>query len=188
MSDELDGIFDDLKPEDFFLETSAIEEVSRTSKGAEMFSAFVDEQLRAIRLAYAASQGQVNPIAILANTERQRVFSPEDDENMGQYTSRLNREAKLMGATWVFISRKTLVAAHHVSPDQIHDTNDPEAVAQAIADGVLKTGLIWFSERRENGERHRRHGIIEALPNHNLGQPVEGDSSQAIPIFDRILA
>jgi len=185
--DDLSGIFDHLSPDDFAI-TSAVDESARTNRGAAAFNSFVDEQLRAIRLAYTAAEGEINPIAILASPESQRLFKPDDDENMNEYVARLNREAKAMGATWVFISRKTLVASHMVDPDDVHDVNDEEAVADAIKKGLLKTGLVWFAERREGDERHRRHGVIEAGPNHQLGLPTEGSEGQPIPIFDRILA
>jgi len=187
LSDEFSGIFDHLDPEDFTLTTSAVDEVSRENKGIDAFNAFVDEQLRAVRMAYKAAEGVINPIAILASPAKQRMFTPEADEDMGQYVKRLNREAKAMGATWVFISRKTLVGSRMVSPDQLRDVNDPDEVQKAIEDGLLVTGLIWFAERREGDERHRRHGVIESNANHQLKEPSEGSEEQALPLFDRIL-
>lgn len=186
-NDEFTGIFDNLNPDDFTLETSAIDETSRENLGVEAFNAFVDEQLRALRISYAAADGElISPVSILASPVLQRVFSAEDDENMGQYVARLHREAKRMGATWVFTSKQTLVGTALMLPDDMVDINDSKAVDKAIEEGRMEEGIFWYAERREGDERHNRQGIIRVVGN-KLGAMTEGPAQQQIPLMAQIL-
>lgn len=185
MNDEYNGIFDHLNPDDFVRETSAVDEVPRVNVGVEKFNQFVDEQLRAVRFAYLASDGQINPIAVVASPTVQRMFAPDDDETLGQYLQRLHREANLIGARWLFISKQTLVGSQETPASQMKDVNDPESVGDESA---LTEGVYWYAERREGDERHHRHGIIPELAGRNvLGEMTEGPQEQTVPMFAKIL-
>lgn len=186
MDDDFSGIFDHLTPEDFHLDTSAIQEVARENKGIEAFNEFVDEQIRSLQVSYVAAQGEVRPIAILASPTVQRVFTPDGDELLNDFVARLKRESRWIGATWFFFSKKTLVGRHLVESDRVHDTNDPEVVQKAIDEGRMQVGMFWHAERREGDERHHRSGIM--LPEGNgLGPSVEGPATQTVPLLADVL-
>ena len=184
--DELTGIFDHIRPEDFILETTAIQEYERTNEGVEAFNAFVDEQLRAARQSWIAAEGEVQPIAILASTTKQRVFTPDDEETLGEWVQRLHREAQRMQANWVFLTKRTMVGSAAPGAQDV-DFNDQEAVQAAIEAGTLVDGSLWYAERREGGERHHRFGIMRAK-NGRLAEMEEGPSSQPSGLWSLILA
>lgn len=158
MNDEFDGIFDDLSPADFFSQTTAYQEISRTNKGLEAFNGFVDEMLRAVQMAYAMAEGDVGAIAVLANSETMRMFVPVDEETVQNYIDRLNEEAKQMNAHWFFLARATKVGSHLVDRGEMHDATQAKVIEEAHDQGELQDGLFWYAERRED-ERQKRMGI-----------------------------
>lgn len=179
--DELTGIFDHLRPEDF---TQGF----GPNHGSEAFHKFVDANIITVRTGYAASDGHLNPFANLADSTSQVTITPTDDETLGEYVERCRSEAIRLGAKWVFIARKTLVGNYDAkSTDDIPDTSDPEALAKAIEEGLLVEGMFYYAERRELNEAESRHGIMKAQGN-NLGECVEGSSAaQTVEFFKGIL-
>lgn len=175
--DELTGIFDDLKPEDF----------APRKQGIVAFDAFVKENIRSLRVAYAAADGEINPIAIFASPDNEWTFSPTEDENMGQYIQRLREAAKTLKATWFFISKKTLVGALTATNDgtipEITNTGWAEQHRQLLTEGV-----VYYAERLEDGVKDCRHGIIYAEDG-ALTQVVEGNpNAQSMGLFSNILS
>lgn len=186
--DELTGIFDDLTPEDFVRQTTAKIEThlpGDPNQGAEAFAKFVEHNIEVVRSsALAAGGNDINPVAVLANASTQWIFSPVEEENMGQYIQRLHDEAMALGATWVFISRQTMVAATPaVNPP---DTNDEGAIQRAMKEGMLQKGVIFFAQRHEGDEWEHRHGMMQSEGT-GLGPAVYGDDSQPVTFFARIL-
>lgn len=187
--DDLDGIFDDLTPEDFEIDTTAISEISRENRGVEAFNAFVDEQIRALRMAYSAGAGHINPVTTIANAQVQRLFLPNSDETLGDYFERLHDEAEKMQGSWLFIARRTQVGSHLIAPSEMHDATQSPVIQEAEAAGMLKDGVIWYGESRETGEIHRRLGILFDDGHGNLERPVESppEANQRMELFERIL-
>jgi len=183
VTDEYDGIFDDASVEDFLRESSAKSEVPRTNDRLDTFNQFVEEQLRAVRTAWIAAETYMQPLALVANQEKQRIFIPDDDETLGQFVDRMHREAKAMDATWTFIAQRTLVGSSYGPPV---DVSDDEAVNEAIKEGLLHLGLLWYAEQRDEGNRYHRHGQM-VDDNGTLGPLKEGAASQSLPLFERIL-
>lgn len=186
--DELTGIFDEITPEDFVRKTSAKIEThlpGSPNQGPEAFAKFVEHNIEVVRSsALHAGNNDINPVAVLANASNQWIFSPTPEENMGQYIQRLHDEAVQLDATWVFISRQTMVAAGPaIDPP---DTNDQAAVQQALKDGILKKGVIFFAQRHEGDEWEHRHGMMQGEGT-GLGPAVYGDESQPVNYFARIL-
>lgn len=180
---EYAGVFDDLTPEDFTRETSARAEVPRISG----FDAFVDEQLRAVRTAWIASETWMQPLALIANHEKQRIFIPDDDESLRQFVARMHREAVEMGAVWTFVARRAMVVTFGVDDGTFdRDLDDPESIEQAIAQGILRLGVQWYAERREGNESQRRHGQFQDEDG-TLGALIEGAPLQKVPLFPEIL-
>lgn len=174
--DELAGIFDDLSPEDF-----------SPNRGRVAFDKFVDRHVQIVRMAYLASEGNINPVAILATDTEEHEFTPTQEETLGEYVARLHDEAEGVGAKWLFISRKTLVGSLSIPASEMFDLSDPEQVQAAIEKGLMSEGVFYYAERTEGAERQRRHGMMRADGN-RLAMQVEGDSEhQSVDFFSSIL-
>lgn len=189
MNNEYEGIFEDATVADFIRTTSARLETTRTGgQGLEAFNRFVDEQLRAVRMAWIAAETYMQPLVLLTNDTQQRVFSPDDDETLRQFIERMHREAIAMEATWVFIAKRTMVGNIGDAIDTEHDVDvsDTEEWEKAVAAGVVRLGVVWYAERREGAERHHRHGQMQD-ENGTLGEMREGARNQGIPLFAAVL-
>lgn len=175
-NDELSGIFDNITPADF-----------APFKGRLAFDQFVTKNLEMTRMAWLAADGQINPVAVLATAEKSWAFAPTDDETLGEYVERVRGEAKKLGATWLYISRKTLVGTFKVDPSDAPDATNPEAIQEAIEKGLMSEGLFYYAERLEDGERDCRHGMMRAQDN-ELGELIEGNPyHQSVSFFANIL-
>ncbi len=175
--DELTGIFNDLTPQDF-----------TPFSGRVAFDDFVTQNINAMRIAWAAADGAVNPVAFLATAGKIDIHTAEDGETLGQYIERVQQEARKMGATWLFVSRKTLVGNYQASSrDTIPDATDPAALEKAIASGLMVEGLFYYAERLEDGQRDCRHGMMRAEGD-RLGELIEGNPHhQTVGFFSNIL-
>lgn len=188
-NDEFAGIFDDVTPDMFIAETSAVHEDEGSFVGTAMFNTVVDEALRGVRTAFASSFGQINPTAMLANATTRRFFAPEQDENLGQFLERLKREAMTMGAHWFFLAKRNVVAVWYEEDEEAerHDTGSDDAMRTAAMHGSEpEMGVLWYAERREGGETHHRHGVLK-IEGHKITDATEGDDKQTIGVFSLIL-
>lgn len=187
MNDDLDGIFDDLRPEDFESNTTAFAELSRTNKGLEAFNTFVDEQLRAVQMMYAASRGDLYPVALLANTEIQRMYLADDNETVQNYLDRLHEEAVAMNAIWFFFSRASAVSSELVSRDEMTDATmtDPDEIKKQTG---LAPGMFWYAERCED-EHTKRMGIFFDNGKGTLERPIEAPSQlgQTAELMEQVM-
>ncbi len=183
--DDLTDIFEDLKPEDFIQsESTAVGIVALASQdaefvGAEAFARFIARSLNDVRVAYAASAGDINPIAILATATTQYLFVPDEDDSLGSWADRLRREAATLGATWVFITRKTMVG----TSDQPADTQvgSQKAYDLAIERGDdLRPGMLFYVQRREGLEVENYCGYMQAQSDVELGEVQMGHSTQGL--------
>lgn len=178
--DELTGIFDDIKPEDFF--GAAV-----GAAHAETFGGFVDRMIGTVRTAYLAAAGQMDSLAILASGTREWSYVPTDEETLGDYLERLRVEAERLGATRLFVIRRTLVGAQEISSKEgdAFDVGHAQKIAEAIEDGRMVPGVFYYASCSEGG-RENRYGIMRAS-NGRLGDPVESDAQQTVAHFDTIL-
>jgi hypothetical protein len=183
MSDNLNGIFNHLSPADFNQITSAIHAEVQPAPPIDPFAQFVHEQLVAVRYAFAAADGAINPVATLTSSSVQRFFAPEDDESLNQYAARLAREARVVQARWLFISRKTEVGTF-VGKEAVA-ADDPVALATAREQGQTMEAVYWYAERLD-GEPTRRHGFLMIVGNH-LGELVEVEAAQVVNLIGGIL-
>lgn len=159
MNDDFEGIFENLSPDDFNVQTTAIHEIQGTYLGVPAFNDFVEEQILMMKVAYASSNGQyTNPVSTLVASGKQRLFRSVDGDTVKTLVTRLNTEAKAMNAKWVFTSIKTKVGSRLVPVDVKHDVTD-ESVINTTAP-TLVDGVIWFAEAHEDGEVVRRVGIL----------------------------
>lgn len=189
-NDDIAGIFDHLTPDMFIAESSAVDEIEGKFVGTDAFNASVDERIRGIRAAFASSFGQINPLAVLSNATTQRVFVPQQDENLGLFLQRLQREAMTMGAHWFFFAKRNVFSVYYrelADDDERHDVASSDSEREAMIDGTEpEVGILWYAERREGGEVHHRQGVLE-IKGHRLGDATEGDGKQALGVFSTVL-
>lgn len=182
-NDEYDGIFNEATIEDFILETTATHHEPRSTTD---FDTFVTDNHRGLRRAYVASETNYQPIAVLVNADSEHIFTPDDEESLGEWMARLNREAKRLDAIWTFVAKKTLVGSDPA--EKLHDANDPEYVEDAIARGILGVGVLWYAEEiLADGSHRHRSGIMRETSG-RLDASIESPSNQPVPIFNTILA
>ena len=89
--DELSGIFDGLRPEDFVLETTAIASMAGCYAGPDILDGFLEHQLNAVRLAFSMADGWLFTTAVLAGHEGLRTFVADDDETLLDFVARVRR-------------------------------------------------------------------------------------------------
>jgi len=189
LNNEYEGIFEDATVADFMRKTSAKIDLARTDRqGLDAFNLFVDEQLRAVRMAWIAAETYMQPLVLLVNHHQQRVFTADDDETVGQFFDRMHREAVAMEATWLFVAKRTMVGylGSALDVEQDVDVTDPEEYERAVVAGIVRLGVMWYAERREGNERHHRHGQMQDEEG-TLGEMREGARNQAAPMFRSIL-
>lgn len=187
--DDLTGIFDSITPDMFSLETSAIDETEGRFVGTDAFNASVDERIRGVRAAFASSFGQVNPLAVLTNRTTQRVFVPDQDENLGMFLERLKREAAMMSAHWFFFAKRNVFSIYYPADedDERHDVASSASLEAAAQRGSEpEEGILWYAESREGAEQMHRHGALRIAGN-KIGEATEGDGNQTIGVFSLIL-
>lgn len=171
MSDEYNGIFDDLNPNDFHGVTS-------WPHSYDSFDEFVDFEIMSTRKAWLASDGQINPVAVLATEDRIWLYAPDDDESVQEYFDRLKGEAERVQASWLYIAKQTNVG---IRSDQelgvLMDVADVE-------DEDLDDGVLYYAAERE---KHTKIGIMRAYGN-RLGEVIPGDPNQPFSMLGDILS
>jgi hypothetical protein len=189
--DNLTGIFDEITPDMFIVETSAVDESTGTFKGIDAFNASTEERLRGVRATFANALGQINPTAVLTNATTQRVFVPQHDENLGQFLERLQREARVMGAHWFFFAKRNAFSVYYETDDDAerHDVTERDGACAreaAVRGSEPEIGIMWYAERREGEEIHHRHGALK-VDGGRIVEAIEGDGNQTLGVFASVL-
>lgn len=169
-----EGFFDHLTPQDFHRETSA-RHVAVIDE--QPFDKFVESSLDALRLAYHASDGQPNPVAVLISKDGRRIFAPDDDETLGQYIDRLAREARKYEAHTLFTAWLTEGGTY--DGDTQHEVGTDEGLEQVEN---MQEVLYWYAQHK----RTIRHGIM-ALDQGNTGDVHEAPGQHAAHVYRQIL-
>lgn len=191
MSDDFDGIFDDLTPEDFAFTTTAVLESGADTAGVDGFEEFVASQIKAVRTAFAQSRsGILAPIAALQSDTVFRLFGQiTADETIGDLVPRLTEEARVISAKWTFVTLQTMGATIEVggtmgaigSSENLKHTSDMTAL------GMTKPIIYWYAANTDGGGLERRQGFLTIV---GIGR-LEAESEEADPnqpsIYDRIL-
>lgn len=174
-----EGFFSHITPDDFARETSA-RHVALLDQVP--FDDFVEASLESLRFAYHAADGNPNPVAVMVCPDGRRIFTPDDDETLGQYIDRLGREAKQHNAGRLFTAWLTEGGTYEGDE---YDVDSPEAMAAAEASGAVQIVLYWFAQ---DGRRNPviRHGIM-AIDSGNTGPVHEGAAEHAAPVYKGIL-
>lgn len=184
--DELTGIFDDIKPEDFFGSSA-----SSAAHVEETYDKFVSRMVETTRTAYLAAAGQMDSLAFLSGGGTEWMYVPDDEETLGEYLERLRQEAKRLNATRLFIVRRTLVGAQEMPAEDIErgevfDVGHAQKIAEAAEEGRMVPGVFFYASCSESGKPDTRYGIMRAS-NVRLGEPVMSEVNQPVTHFDTIL-
>lgn len=183
--DELTGIFDHLKADDFKTGIGP-------NFGREAFTAWVATKIDEIRTAWAASDGHLNAVAMVADSHTHIIITISKGEDLNKYVDRIRVESRKLGATWFFVARRTQVAAYDADVDDetLPNATDSSEALNAVAaqKGVEFTdGVYYYAERQDDDEVDRRHGIMPAQGD-RLGTLVEGNADlQEASFFKGIL-
>ena len=149
-SDPLDGIFDDITPEDFM---SAPTPIAKRSIDEFDFQTFLSSCVQASEFSFYAADGRPQPMAVLAAPGGQFTYRPDPGESLGAYIQRLTREARLNGAYAMFMMKLTMVATRLTDPGEAPDVTSTEAMAEA---SDRTPGLYFYAE---SPEREVTHGF-----------------------------
>lgn len=185
--DEIAKAFADIKPEDFFRDTSAQDRITYTHEHAHLttginhFNGFVDAHVQRSKEQTYSEHG-FHAFSTLHNPTEQRHFHPDDDETAHQYAERLAREAKDMQATWFFTAM--LAPGRAYSGDEVPpdiDADNPQELAAAIESGVLRLSICWYAQDDEESPPFRRSGIItldsDGHPESSIEGEIDADSN-----------
>jgi hypothetical protein len=179
--DDITGIFDHLTPEDFFDTDPSAQKIPLTDGCS--FDDFIVEQLTMLRYAFAACDGNINPITVLANKEHAIVYQANDDENLGGYITRMNEEARKIGARWAFFYKRTLIAQQ--APGNDINVGDATLMEEALVAGRAQEAVYWYASRNDDIDMPMRHGYA-AIEGTKLGDVSEGPE-QPNDLLNRIL-
>lgn len=175
--ESLDGIFDDVSPEDFALAGSAI---SETPAADIPLDAFVGGHIQSLRISFAQSlDGLMRPLAVLSNGQADRTFVLDDREKLiGEFYARLTQEARRMGATRMFFAFQTEVALFDGEDD-----GEPPRVEAVITGADYEPAVYFYGGDVTDEGVDRLQGFLTVVDN-SLGdqkvvpadQPVRLDS------------
>lgn len=142
---DLTGIFNDLTPQDFDRSNSA-RHVALLER--QNFEEFVTNSLEALRLAFHAADGKPNPVAVLMGSDGRRIYTPDDDESVGDFLDRLSREAKEQQTHTLFIAMLTVGGTYQApSTDGWTTLDDADAVKRSAETGSgLRPVLVWYAQ------------------------------------------
>lgn len=193
-SDEFKNMFDNITPEDFIRDTSAVERVPFPKHVQNMnlniselgFTLFLRTFLDNCRRD-AVTSDDFTPRAVLVNTDEQRIFHGEGDEAPVDFANRLQREAIAMNAHWMAVA--LVCPARAIMPGQTPPdvaVDDLDAIYSALEEGELSMGICWTAHR-VGGEYHG--GIIHLTDDGRPGEEVEGVMDESIEDpFRRVLS
>lgn len=129
------------------------------------FDGFLDEHMDVLRLAYAACDGNIYPIASIATDTAVHYFKSTDEETLGDFTQRVAEFSAAHNSQWLFIFKKV----------KVHGTDGDRVV------------VYWLAGEREPDLSVRyRQGFLETL-DQILGDCVETPADEQPEGFRTIL-
>lgn len=149
------------------------------------FNAWVEQYLETARIAYEASEGQVDPWVVLSSpqTATRRLFTPDPDETNAGFYSRMQREARSLEASLVFVA---MIARSTFSQGAPIPTSRDLKEQEGEFDPIFQDSILWYAESKDEAVRY---GMI---PVHlgRAGEVIENDDPDhegASPLFMDIL-
>lgn len=111
------------------------------------FEEFISRNINYVRYAFAAADGEVNPVVALGTTTSERLYVARDDESVSEMLRRMSTLARVTGAHRMFFQRRVA-------------TLDP-----------WEGQMIWYAKDGPSGQE--RLGTLEIEDKNRLGEIVE---------------
>lgn len=144
MSDELDGIFDNLSISDFM--RSARGDLTLRHPSPEDFNQFLRRHANMLQAIFTASRGELQAFAILATISNEptleRLYLPVEEECVGDYVARLAKEARETDVNALFFTMRTMVKESYATAEEV-------AAADARVSemsGHTEESMFWFCQ------------------------------------------
>lgn len=174
-NDPFEGIFDNILPEDFMYDSTAITERPSTAE----LGPFMAEQLYTTRCVYAASQGDMLPIAVVSSAATTRFLVKEEGEEHVEWYERLAQEARAIGATRTFVAFVGTGIALDANDERVKAIHNQEDLNRAIQDNpdIAQEMMYWYLQQVDWSERTqlRIQGRVEILDDGTLGSKINFD-------------
>ena len=178
-NDDFDGVFDNLSPNDFDRTSARHVAVLKP----QTFKEFVTAGLETLRYAYHAADGLPNPVAVMVGPAGRRLYTPDDDENLGQYIARLGREARTHQVTRLFTAWLTEGGFCQGTADSQRAADSTEMLDSVRDAGAMQEVLYWYAQ----DGKEIQHGIM-LVSEDQTGDVVGGASEHASPLYRSILS
>lgn len=175
MTDPLDGIFDNLLPEDFQYTTTAVVERPTSNE----LGPFVAEQLYLVRCIYAASSDEMLPVAVVANETTTRFLVRSEDEGHLEWYERLAQEARTIHATRTFVAFMGTGIALPADDERVRAIRNQEDLNRTILENpeAAREMLFWYLQQVDWTEKTqiRMQGQLKILEDGSLDAQVHFD-------------
>lgn len=193
MSDDME-YFADVTVEDFLRMTSAICDTSLSQDDrAELdkrgaFTRFVQGMLVSAQTVAGILPNNFPAFAVLVSADRRRYFRPDDDETAKHWAERLQREARAMNATHMFVAMCAPARVYQPGAPVVPiNPNDPQQLQAALQAGTIQLSICWFAERRDDHKRTKRGGVISLDAAGAPTDVVEGDIDNTKNPFAQVM-
>lgn len=106
-TDDLTGVFDGLRPEDFLVGTTCVSSAAGDFRGEVALERFWVAQLELLERRHAAGTTLPSRLAVLASPTSSRTFHARPEEPVTVFLARVRREASRLAAHWLFFAHTT---------------------------------------------------------------------------------
>jgi len=168
------GVFNNLDPSQFYFAGTAVIDEEFEYYGPGTFVQFLLLNKIALRVAYAAAEGDANPVIVLANKTHVRGYVATDDETLEDFCVRLSQESRNMKATRLFWWRRAKVTAFPKNLPIAEQMMD-ESIDAGETEYELHDGIVWYAEASaaddDEGAPVRVSGIMDLAGPERLIDP-----------------
>ncbi len=191
MSDDFNGIFDDLNPSDFTVpDTTSAYDGPRLA--AATWEEWLSHNVHGVVLAHCSAQPDsdegMTGIAVLESVDAVRVFRPLDSrEPLGEFIARLTAEAGLMGARRLFFAKPTHIGRVNRESAQSADVTDLANRAEAERTGQLQIGVLIYARELMPGGERTYLGAMLIDDDNRIGRLSPAPAGQTLRMFDGVL-
>lgn len=178
---------EDANPMDFDRSSAFFTEQVRYTEGAAGFQEFVNVHVGIAEAEFVDGEGDVDTWITLATADKESDFEGYPDETNMEMFIRVQREARDMDATMVFVAMRLWGSTDEVEIDGM----DSSAIREGVRAGALTEHYGWYAELRQaEGKPARVSGLWEIRRDEQgeeyLDQYTTGVPAVA-PLFNMIL-
>ena len=156
----ISDIFKTITPEDLITPAH----VHERRFANDPFEEFISRNIHYVRYAFAAADGEVNPVVALGTATSERLYVARDDESVSEMLQRMRVLAHATGVQRMFFQRRMA-------------TQDP-----------LEGQMIWYAKDRPGNQE--RLGVLEIEDRNRLGETVEAagfDSKELMALLRSVI-